>query len=92
MFKDLSMRTNASVFLMSDSCSAVTPFEQVEWENFIALGSSSKGEKSLSMGYDKVLNGPKADEFTYYLSEHFTMINPVKSNTTLKQIWQYMDF
>jgi hypothetical protein len=37
------MRNNASVFLMSDSCSAITPFEGVEWENFIALGSSSKG-------------------------------------------------
>lgn len=46
---------------MSDSCSAVTPFEEIYLDNFIALGSSSKGEKSLSKGYDKVLNGPKSD-------------------------------
>ena len=38
--------------LFSDSCSAITPFETVGAPNFIALGSSSFNEKSLSHGYD----------------------------------------
>lgn len=54
---------------MIDSCSAITPFENINQNNFIALGSSSKGEKSLSYGYDPLLNQPKSDEFTYYLGE-----------------------
>lgn len=56
------------VFILIDSCSAITPYEGVEEQNIIALGSSSLDEKSLSMGYDKLVNCPKSDEFTYYLS------------------------
>jgi glycosylphosphatidylinositol transamidase (GPIT) subunit GPI8 len=56
------------------------------------LASSSFDEKSLSKGYDKVLNGPKSDEFTFYLSEYLEGRNPLKMNTTIQQLYEYMDF
>jgi glycosylphosphatidylinositol transamidase (GPIT) subunit GPI8 len=52
--------------VISDSCSAITPFENVTASNFIAMGSSSYGEKSLSHGYDTALNQPKTDDFSFY--------------------------
>lgn len=52
--------------VISDSCSAITPFESVTTPNFIALGSSSFGEKSLSHGFDAALNQPKTDDFSFY--------------------------
>ena len=42
----------SKIVLFSDSCSAITPFETVKIPKFLALGSSSFGEKSLSHGYD----------------------------------------
>jgi glycosylphosphatidylinositol transamidase (GPIT) subunit GPI8 len=53
---------------MSDSCSAITPFETIDIENFTAFGSSSFDEKSQSHGYDPLLNAPKSDDFTFYLN------------------------
>lgn len=49
------------VFVVVDSCSAITPYEDVNEPNIIILASSSLDEKSLSKGYDKKLNCPKSD-------------------------------
>jgi glycosylphosphatidylinositol transamidase (GPIT) subunit GPI8 len=69
MLEDLNARQSRSpIFLISDSCSASTPFEGIDAPNFIGIGSSSEGEKSLSYGYDSLLNSPKSDEFTFYLT------------------------
>lgn len=52
---------NNLLLALIDSCSAITPYEYIKGDNFIALGSSSYGEKSLSKGFDTVLNMPKSD-------------------------------
>ena len=75
--------------MLSDSCSAITPFEYIELDQFIAIGSSSFNEKSLSYGYDSELNMPKSDEFTYYLSQ---FVKEKDFNLrTIKELWKYMD-
>lgn len=53
IFQTLNLKNMTSkIVLFSDSCSAITPFETVKIPKFLALGSSSFGEKSLSHGYD----------------------------------------
>jgi glycosylphosphatidylinositol transamidase (GPIT) subunit GPI8 len=41
-----------SILALSDSCGASTLFEHVDSPRFISIGSSSKGEKSMSHGFD----------------------------------------
>lgn len=66
IFKILRQTFSGPIAVISDSCSAITPFEKVEIDNFIALGSSSFDEKSLSHGFDSALNQPKTDDFSFY--------------------------
>lgn len=54
------------IALLSDSCSAITPFETVRIDNFLSFASSSLDEKSLSHGADSALYSPKSDDFTFY--------------------------
>lgn len=74
---------------MSDSCSAITPFEIVLEDNFVALGSSSFGEKSISHGFDSEINSAKSDDFTFYVSEWLTAKD---HKSTIKDLYQYLDF
>lgn len=41
IFNILRAKTNSNIAVISDSCSAITPFEKVTTDGFIALGSSS---------------------------------------------------
>lgn len=78
---------------MIDSCSAVTPFQNINFDGFIALGSSSAGEKSLSYGYDPLLNQPKSDEFTFYLGEFMKERAASRDDSaTIKDLLVYEDF
>ena len=44
VFRDLSRRRpNMPIFVLIDSCSAITPYEGVDEPNFIAFASSSLG-------------------------------------------------
>lgn len=52
---------------MSDSCGAATLFDSVTSPNFLSIGSSSEGEKSLSHGHDTLYNSAKSDDYTFYL-------------------------
>jgi glycosylphosphatidylinositol transamidase (GPIT) subunit GPI8 len=55
------------------------------------LGSSSLNEKSLSYGYDPLLNQPKSDEFTFYLDQ-FLKEGPSREDASIKDLWAYLDF
>ena len=77
IFKVLSRKHQLSsqenkIGLISDSCSAITPFETIplskDISNFFAMASSSFDEKSKSHGYDIELNQPKSDDFSFYVN------------------------
>lgn len=58
----------SKILFMSDSCSAITIFEDIVAPNILSLGSSSRNQKSLSYGSDMEINSAKSDGFTYYTS------------------------
>ena len=84
-------RGSDKAIILSDSCSAITPFETIRAPNILALASSSFDEKSKSHGYDIELNQPKSDDFTFYFDE---MLKNERSpqDITFKQLLSYMDF
>ena len=43
------------------------------------------------MGHDKVLNCPKSDEFTIYLSDYINENNPLKTNATISKLQTFID-
>ena len=59
----------SEVLAMSDSCEAATLFYDIDVPNVFAIGSSTKGQKSLSHGRDKLLNLAKTDKFTFITNE-----------------------
>lgn len=90
LLRDLWARgRRGSIQLLSDSCSAATPFEDIRESNFAGLGSSSLGEKSLSYGYDPLLHAPKSDEFTYHLVDFLS--HPSSHDRTLRDLHSHMD-
>lgn len=97
IFNILRSKTDGNFAVISDSCSAITPFEKVTTDGFIALGSSSFEEKSLSHGYDIALNQPKTDDFSFYFDEVLSGkailkgVNNLES-WTFKDLQKYMDF
>ena len=93
IFRDMQARRNyESIFLMSDSCSASTPFETVDIADFVGLASSSLDEKSLSHGFDNELNSPKSDDFTFFLDEYLTKNDPKHNNIEIKHLLKYLSF
>ena len=38
-----------------------------------------------------MLNSPKSDEFTFFLSEYLNEHNPGKKKTSIKELWEYFD-
>ena len=89
--KEKINRGSDKAIILSDSCSAITPFETIRAPNILALASSSFDEKSKSHGYDIELNQPKSDDFTFYFDE---MLKNERSpqDITFKQLLSYMDF
>lgn len=57
------------IAMISDSCSAITPFETIRANNIISFASSSFDEKSMSHGSDSIMYTPKSDDFTFYFDE-----------------------
>ena len=51
--------------MISDSCSAVTVFEELTVPNIFAIGSSSRDELSYSNGRDKLLRMAKTDKYLF---------------------------
>lgn len=91
LFLDLSYRNPySSILLLSDSCSAITPFEDIHIDNFTALGSSSLNEKSSSHGFDSLINAPKSDDFTFYFDEFIREKGGVSKS--IKSLEEYMDY
>jgi glycosylphosphatidylinositol transamidase (GPIT) subunit GPI8 len=76
--------------IISDSCGAITPFEKVVVNNFLAMGSSSLTEKSLSHGFDTVLNLPKSDDFSFYFDEVLREKAVVNGKSNLNE-WTFTD-
>lgn len=57
------LQTYKSAFFISDSCSAVTLYSQVEAKNTIIIGSSKFDQKSYSHGKDEDLLISKTDKY-----------------------------
>lgn len=75
------------VFMMIDTCQAMTLFDQVDSPDLILMGTSVLGQSALSHQHDFSMNMDLNDKFTFYMNEFLEGNMPEKftEKTTLSE-------